>query len=112
MKKKKKEKKNLFDFISEKKLSDMTPEEIKEMNATIRASMKEPEDKGPPETPAGKCVVCSCGVRGEYIRKCRVPAHEMILGPGSKSQFAWVFQGYSCIGCGLMYKFLPPNKTL
>jgi hypothetical protein len=95
-------------------LSRLTHEDIerclKEGQEAVR--LAEEKRRQPPETPTGKCVFCFGEVKGEHLQEFVDPWRGPIIGPGGRDQYAWVFQGYHCVQCGLRYEFLPPADVI
>lgn len=69
--------------------------------------------EGPPKTPTGKCVVCGGLVKGEHRHELKpgVDINSIPCGPGGRQYFGWIFKGYHCVDCGLVYKFPPQPKA-
>lgn len=61
----------------------------------------------PPKTPVGTCVVCKGTVRADYDYEAMVDHSHIPIGPSGKDYYTWVFKGYHCEQCGLVYKFAP-----
>jgi len=94
----------------------LTPERIKHIMDETAKRRREEEDeaKKPPKTPVGTCVVCKHDVTAEYVHGLRpgIDHRSVPIGPGGKNYYGWNFRGYSCVECGLMYKFAPkPHKA-
>jgi hypothetical protein len=59
------------------------------------------------EATQGKCCVCGGVIVKRYVYKF-TSRYPPIIGPASKQQFSWSFDGYHCQDCGIMYNFVPP----
>lgn len=75
-----------------------------------REQEREEAERRPPKSETASCMVCGGTVSGRYQHEFTDIGGHMILGPGSRHQYSWVFKGYHCTRCGLKYEFLPPAE--
>lgn len=65
---------------------------------------------GPPKVSSGTCRLCGGEVKANFVRVTDRDPFGMRVG-GPPRQGRWQLVDFSCIGCGLCYKFAPKPDT-
>lgn len=69
-------------------------------------------NKKNPVSRTGRCVFCGNTVIAHVVQELTCSPENVIIGPGSRSQYASVHKGFHCSECGLKYEFPPPGDIV
>lgn len=87
---------------------ELTKEQRKAIEASLKRFRESREKLGPTETKQGTCVVCSGDVVKVTVRQRQAVRRDAIGGPSHVVTV--VKPGYHCTSCGLRYEFPPKAK--